>query len=54
MKTKILLQSTDIDNILDIYTFFNNLIDNKEIKKDEDFHNIFRSNFGTNNNIIIK
>ena len=48
------LQSTDIDNLLDIYTFFNNLIDNKEIKTDEDFHNIFRSNFESNNNIIIK
>ena len=47
------LQSTDIDNLLDVYTFFNNLIDNKNIKTDANFHNIFRIHFESNNNIIL-
>ena len=47
------LQSTDIDNLLDIYTFFNNLFDNKDIKTEANFHNIFRIHFESNKNIII-
>ena len=48
------LQTTDIDNLLDVYTFFNNIMENKDIKTDENFHNNFRNNFENYKNIIIK
>ena len=36
------LQTTDIDNLLDIYTFFIRLIEDKNINTDESFHKIFK------------
>ena len=48
------LQSTDIDNLLDIYNFINNIIENNEIKTDENFHEQFRLNFKKEKNILIK
>ena len=48
------LQTTDIDNLMDVYTFFNSLINNKEIKTDENLLLIFRKNFDAEQNIIIK
>lgn len=32
---------TDINNLIDVYTFFLKLMDNKDIKTDEDFLQIF-------------
>ena len=48
------LQSTAIDNLFDIYNFINNIIENNEIKTDENFHEQFRLNFKKEKNIIIK
>ena len=48
------LQTTDIDNLLDIYTFFLKFLENDKVKTDEDFHNIFRNEFENYKNIIIK
>ena len=48
------LQITDIDNLIDVYTFFKNILENKEIQTDEEFHNIFRARFEKNKNIGIK
>ncbi len=48
------LQTSDIDNLLDIYTFFKKIMDNKDIKTDEDFFNVFRKNFESQKNIIIQ
>ena len=48
------LQTTDIDNLMDVFTFFTSLIDNQEIKTDEEFLKIFRKNFEDEKNIIIK
>ena len=48
------LQTTDIDNLLDVYTFFKKIMDNKNIKTDEDFFNIFNKNFESQKNIIIQ
>ena len=48
------LQTTDIDNLMDVYTFFNSLINNQEIKTDENLLLIFRKNFDAEQNIIIK
>ena len=48
------LQTTDIDNFLGIYTFFQKIMDNKNIKTDEDFFKIFKENFESQNNIIIQ
>ena len=48
------LQTTDIDNLLDVYTFFLKLMENKSIKTDENFHNIFRNDFEKSKNIISK
>ena len=48
------LQTTDIDNLLDVYTFFKTLMENKDIKTDEKFYKTFRNNFEKNKNIIIK
>ena len=42
------LQTTDIDNLMDVYRFFINLMNNKEIKTDEDFLKIFRKEFDKN------
>ena len=48
------LQTTDIDNLLDIYTFFKSLIDNTDIKTDKSFHDNFRNKYKSEKNIIIK
>ena len=48
------LQTTDIDNLLDVYTFFKTLMENKDIKTDENFYKKFRTNFEKKENIIIK
>ena len=48
------LQISDIDNLLDIYTFFKKFIENKEIKTDEIFFNKFQTEFEKDNNIGIK
>ena len=48
------LQITDIDNLIDVYTFLKKIIENKEIKTDEDFHNIFRTKFEKDKNIGFK
>ena len=46
------LQTTDIDNLIDVYNFFQVLIENKKIETDEDFHTIFRKNFENHKDII--
>jgi len=48
------LQTTDIDNLLDIYTFFKSLIDNTDIKTDKSFHDNFRTKYKSEKDIIIK
>ena len=48
------LQTTDIDNLLDVYRFFTKLLDNNEIKTDENFLKIFREEFDKNKNILVK
>jgi len=47
------LQTTDIDNLLDIYTFFNSLV-SENINTDEDFHRKFKEKFILEKDIIIK
>ena len=39
------LQATDIDNLIDIFSFINKILDNKDIKTDEDFIKIFKKEF---------
>ena len=39
------LQVNDIDNLLDVYTFFEKLIKDESIETDQDFHNKFQKNF---------
>ena len=48
------LQTTDIDNLLDIYTFFKSLIDNKDIKTDKSLHDNFRTKYKNEKDISIK
>lgn len=36
------LQASDIDNLIDVFSFMNKIIDNKDIKTDEDFIKIFK------------
>ena len=48
------LQTTDIDNLIDVYTFFKKLMDNQEVKSDEDLLKIFRKEFDTDQDIVIK
>ena len=45
------LKMTDIDNLQDVYTFFNKLIEEKQINTDEDLHKIFKQSFESNKNI---
>ena len=45
---------TDIDNLIDVYTFFLKLMDNQDIKTDEDFLQIFGKEFNENKSIIRK
>lgn len=48
------LQTTDIDNLLDVFTFFKNLMENKNIKTDEDLLLNFRKLFNNDAGIVIK
>jgi len=48
------LQTTDIDNLLDVFTFFISLIENKNINSDESFHKIFKTKFESEKDIDIK
>jgi len=50
------LQTTDIDNLMDVYRFFNKLMDNKEIDTDEKLLKNFKEEFNNvkNKDIIIK
>ena len=48
------LQITDIDNLLDVYTFCRKIMDNKGIKTDENFHILFRKEFEAGKDIGIK
>ena len=48
------LQTTDVDNLMDVYKFFTKLMNNNKIKTDENFLKIFREEFDKNNNIVIK
>ena len=48
------LQTTDIDNLMDVYTFFNKLIGNDNIKTDEQFLNNFKLEFNKDKDIAIK
>lgn len=45
---------TDIDNLIEVYTFFLKLMENKDIKTDEDFLQIFGKEFNLNKSIIRK
>ena len=48
------LQISDIDNLLDVYTFFKSIIENTDIKTDKQFHEIFTTKFEENKIIGIK
>ena len=48
------LQTTDIDNLMDVFTFFNKLMNNDNIKNDENLLKIFREEFDKNKDFIIK
>ena len=48
------LQTTDIDNLIDVYTFFKKLMDNKEIRTDEELLQNFRKEFDNDKEIVIK
>ena len=48
------LQMSDIDNLLDVYTFFKKFMENEEIETDEIFFNEFKAEFERDNNIGIK
>ena len=48
------LQTSDIDNLLDIYTFFNSLMKNDKIKTDKDLILIFKREFEKEKNIDFK
>ena len=51
------LQASDIDNLIDVFSFMNKIIDNKDIKTDEDFIKIFKKEFEdekNNKDIAIK
>ena len=48
------LQTTDVDNLMDVYRFFMKLMNNKNIKTDEILLKTFRQEFDKNNGIEIK
>ena len=48
------IQINDIDNLLDVYTFFRKFLENNEIKTDNDFYDEFKKEFEKDNNIGIK
>ena len=48
------LQVNDIDNLLDVYTFFDAIIMDKSIKTDKDFHDKFQKSFSLNKYLPIK
>ena len=47
------LQTSDIDNLLYVYSFFDKLIENNKIKKDENLLKIFKSQFLKETHIAI-
>ena len=48
------LQVSDIDNLLDVFTFFEVLMSDNTIKTDKDFHDKFQKNFLENKYLPIK
>ena len=48
------LNSSDINNLIYVYNFFNNLMDNQEIKTDKDLFLFFQNKFFNEKDIIIK
>ena len=48
------LQTTDIDNLIDVYTFFNKLMGNENIKTDIDLLTNFKIEFNNDKDIPIK
>ena len=48
------LQTTDIDNLMDVYIFFNKLLDNENIKTDEQLLVNFKSEYDKDKDIPIK
>ena len=48
------LQINDIDNLLDVYTFFEAIINDKSINTDKDFHTKFQKDFIENKYLPIK
>ena len=47
------LQTSDIDTLLNVYSFFDKLIEDKNILTDEQFLKIFKNRFGKEKNIEI-
>ena len=47
------LQTSDIDNLLNVYSFFDKLMENKKITTDENFLKIFKNLFAKEKNIEI-
>ena len=48
------LLTSDIDNLVDVFSFFNKLMDNKKIDKDVTLLQKFKEEFDKDSNIIIK
>ena len=48
------LQVNDIDNLLDVYTFYDNIMTDGNIKNDKTFHDQFQKNFLENKYLPIK
>ena len=48
------LQTTDVDNLMDVYKFFTKLMNNEKIITDEILLKIFRQEFDENKDIVIK
>ena len=48
------LQTTDVDNLMDVYRFFIKLMNDGNIKTDENLLKIFRQEFDKNKKIVIK
>ena len=48
------LQTSDIDNLINVYSFFNKLMEDKNIKTDEDLLKIFKERFYQEKQIEIK
>ena len=48
------LQVNDIDNLLDVFTFFDNIITDESIKNDKEFHDKFQNDFLENKYLSLK